>query len=243
MERRHIDCPETERREEIDFERTSCGAVIAGCSRFEPRCAVACSGACAGVLDRRDQGGIDDVDPRVLVVYAGTYGRTRAIAEALAVHLSSDRLTVELANADAPTVPPPADYAAVVIGSSVHHGRDPRSVIDYIVHHRDALSAMPAFFFSVGFDEALHCLWRVTGWLPTASAVFDAPVNESGLLRRFGSWFRPAAVSATDTHFAWPRVRDFALKIAEDIPAPDLLVTMESGGRHTYTLARSLLRP
>jgi hypothetical protein len=234
MERKIVDCPETQKREEIDFERTPCGIVIAGCSRFEPRCAVACGARCAAVLDR-DRRGVDDLDPRVLVVYAGGYGRTRALAEALAVHLSRDRLTVEVADADE-AVPPPADYDAVVIGSYVRRGRHPRSVIEYISRHGDALAAMPAFFFSVGENDDLHREWRATGWLPNATAVFEAPRDGRGPLRALASWLRSGEVSVEDARFAdGPAVRDFALKIAENIPSPGLIVAMLPPCKRTVT--------
>lgn len=226
MERRRIDCPETQSREVIDFERTPCGVVITGCSRFEPRCAVSCSGACAKLLDERDRRDVDDVEPRVLVIYAGGESRTRAIAEGLAVHLSCDRLTVELADADSGSAPPPADYDAVVVGSWVRDGRHPRSVIEYVAHYREMLSAMPAYLFSVGNDDDVGRMKRATGWFPSASAVFE-PRKKAGFFRRLAAWYTPSETSAADTRFGYSsRVRDFALKIAEEIPTPELVVTM-----------------
>jgi hypothetical protein len=53
MERRRITCPETARFELIDYERTPLGAVIAGCSRFLPRCALTCTRECAAQMDHR----------------------------------------------------------------------------------------------------------------------------------------------------------------------------------------------
>jgi menaquinone-dependent protoporphyrinogen IX oxidase len=227
MERRRIDCPETEKREQIDFERTPCGVVITECSRFEPRCALACSARCAALLDRRDRRDVDDIDPRVLVVYDGRYGRTTAIADGLSAHLSCDRVTVELADAGACAAPPPADYDAVVIGSSVVRGDHPRSIVEYIANHRDALAAMPVFFFTVGHDDDLHRLWRTTGWLPNATAVFDTPATPRGIWNRFVAWLRRRTPSPADTRFAYStRVRDFALKIAQELPDPGLAVTM-----------------
>jgi hypothetical protein len=52
MERKRITCPETTHFELIDFERTPLGVLIAGCSRFLPRCAVGCSRECAARMDR-----------------------------------------------------------------------------------------------------------------------------------------------------------------------------------------------
>jgi hypothetical protein len=53
MERKRITCPETIKLELIDYDRTPLGVLIAGCSRFLPRCAMACSRQCAAHMDRR----------------------------------------------------------------------------------------------------------------------------------------------------------------------------------------------
>ncbi|MBA3455185.1 MAG: hypothetical protein H0T42_18995 [Deltaproteobacteria bacterium] len=203
MECQRISCPETDKREEIELERTPCGIVISGCSRFQPGSAVECTRACAVRLDRSDRRGVDDIAPRVLVVYTSRDAQTKAIALALADHLSRDGLTAELADADAGAVPPPADYETVVIGSALRFGRQARSVIEYIGHHGDALAAMPAFFFSVGNDDDIGLMCRATGWRPTGSAVFEA-------------------IAPADSHL----VRDFAMTIGEEVPTPEWVTTM-----------------
>ncbi len=224
MERQRITCPETAKREEIEIDRTPCGIVITGCSRFEPCSAVECTRACAVRLDRRDRRGVDDIAPRVLVVYTSRYEQTKAIALALADHLSRDDLTAELADADAGTVPPSADYEAVVIGSSTRFGRHPHSVIEYIVRFRDALAAMPSFFFSVGNDDDLGRMSRATGWRPTGSAVFKTFAPDH---RRFLHRFGGHVPSAMETAVAYSlRVRDFALTIGEEVPTPGLVPMM-----------------
>lgn len=202
MERKLITCPETVTLEEIELERTPCGIVIAGCSRFEPHSAVDCARACAVRMDRRDRRDVDDRAPRVLVVYPSRHEQTKSIALALADHLSRDGLTAELADADAGSIPPPADYEAVVIGSTAHLGCHPRSVLDYIADHVDALAAMPAFLFSVGNDSGIGRICRATGWRPRGRAVFEA-IPDS------------------------PRVRDFALTIGEEVPTPGLVPSMQ----------------
>ena len=54
MERKRITCPETAHLELIDLDRTSLGILIAGCSRFLPRCSIDCSRECAARMDRRE---------------------------------------------------------------------------------------------------------------------------------------------------------------------------------------------
>jgi hypothetical protein len=53
MERKRITCPETSTVELIDYEPTPLGVLIAGCSRFLPRCSVSCSRECAVRMDGR----------------------------------------------------------------------------------------------------------------------------------------------------------------------------------------------
>lgn len=196
MERRTITCPETALREDIELERTPCGVVISGCSRFQPHGAVECTRVCAVGLDRRDRRDVDDIAPRVLVVYAPN---TQPIAQILAEHLVRDGLTAELADGDAGAIPPPADYEAVVIGSM-----GSRSTIEYVATYRDELAAMPTFLFSDGSQRDVDRAIRETGWRPTHSMVFDPKTALAG----------------------WARVRDFALLIGEEVPTPELVVRM-----------------
>jgi hypothetical protein len=53
MERKLVTCPETAHLEEIEYESTPCGMLIASCSRFQPRRDVECARECAARLDRR----------------------------------------------------------------------------------------------------------------------------------------------------------------------------------------------
>ena len=143
VERRRITGPETI-PQQIEIARASCGARS-----------------------------LDDGNPGALVIYTGRFKQTKTVAVGLADLLSRRGLTAELADGDTGAIPSPADYAAVVIGSCVRFGRHPHSVIDYVVRSRDALAAMPAFFFSIGSDEDIGQMSRATGWRPTNSAVFD----------------------------------------------------------------------
>jgi hypothetical protein len=205
MERRQIDCPETDSREEIDFERTPCGVVVEGCSRFAPRCAMTCSGNCARLIDRRDRRDVEDAQPRVLVVYSSGDRCLDAVAAATSVFLSNDQLTVDLVDLHGCSAPPPPeDYDAIVIGAVMHKGRPQHSVGDFISEHRTALDAMPSYAFVVGLPRDLAALADSTKWAPRASAAFDP------------------SPSADRTNLA----RQFALDIAADIPAPELVVTM-----------------
>ena len=174
MERKQVTCPETAHREEVGFERTPSGIVIASCTRFPGE--LACTRGCAHEMDRRDRVAIDDRSERVLVVYASDRSGAKPIAEALARRLARDGFIVELADAHEAVLPPPDDYDAVVIGSPVHFGEHARSVLSYIETNRGALATMPAFFFTVGRWDAVPASVHIdhmigtTGWRPMAWA-------------------------------------------------------------------------
>ncbi len=78
-----------------------------------------------------------------------------------------------------------------------------RDVTAYLGNHRDALAAMPSFFFSVRESSLLHRsddhlarLVAATGWRSTELAIFDGGDGPS-----------PSAI------------HDFALRIADLVPA------------------------
>jgi hypothetical protein len=224
MERKQLTCPETGHLEEIDFERTSSGLVVSGCSRFEPRSAVRCPGECARRMDRRDRLGAADRSERVLVGYTdddADDGGTRLIAEVIANYLRCDGVTAELANLA--TAPPAADYDAVVIGSSVHHGRPARAALAFIEEHRAMLVEMPTFWFSVGSATSPHePLTHATTWCPTDRAWFASPDHAAHSLPELVASIVHHRTPATD----WSAVRTFALRIAEQVPSSELQPTM-----------------
>lgn len=207
MKREWITCPESAQREEIDAEPTPFGPVVIGCSRFEPRCALSCTRACARI-DLRDR--TDDASERVLVVFTRAAG-ARSVAAALAEELARDGLVVELADADAHAAPPPDDYDAVIIGSPARLGRRARAIVEYITRHRDALASMPAFWVAVGRSDIARSdrLQRATGWLPTHGF---GVVRPSWRVRWFDD---PSSERA-------PRIHEIAHAIGDEIPAREL---------------------
>jgi hypothetical protein len=173
METKLITCPETGHLEEIGVERTPCGVLVASCSRFVPADHVPCGAECARRLDTRDRAARDDWSERVLVVGADML-ITRPLAERLVSELRQDGLVAELADADSGSVPPPADYDAVVIGCASPPRRLPRSLLRYVAEYREMLSSMPSFLFSIG-NLSAHDVGSIaerTGWLPRYTAAF-----------------------------------------------------------------------
>ena len=180
--------------EEVALEPTEAGIVVTTCSRFCPNTAVACSRECARRLDRRAGYDVDRRE-RVLVVYEGKQPQTAITAEALARLLGADELLVELADADAVELPPPADYDAVVIGSAHRHGWTTSPLTAYVRAYRDVLAAQPSFLFAVGAAPDAHVaeLIRETAWQPTDRAALEGP--------------------------GAPTVHELAARIADQIPA------------------------
>lgn len=164
MERKRITCPETAHLEVIELEHTPCGIVIAGCSRGVP-----CSHECARRMDLRD--GTDQRNERVLVAFASYDGATQGVAQTIADALRRDGLAVEVADVARGVAPPPEDYDAVVLGSRVRFGIPSRAAVDYVGRYREALRAMPAFWFTVG-RPTLDRITSRTGWVPGRVAQF-----------------------------------------------------------------------
>jgi menaquinone-dependent protoporphyrinogen oxidase len=121
----------------------------------------------------------------VLVLYASTHGHTARIAERIARALEQAGVPAELRRAAAKLDPAPSDYAAVVVGGSIHAGRHQRELVDWARRHATSLGAMPSAFFSVSLtaaddtDEGRVTARRYvdefvegTGWTPGRTASF-----------------------------------------------------------------------
>lgn len=48
-----VTCPETAHLEEIDYEDSSAGLLVASCSGFASPCSMSCGVTCAALLDRK----------------------------------------------------------------------------------------------------------------------------------------------------------------------------------------------
>lgn len=147
MERRRITCPESAHLEEVELEPTPLGRVVVSCSRFSPHCEVTCARECTARMDRRERRDTAELRERVLVLCGHDDADMQGAAEQLAEALRRDDFVVEIARAD--SAPPPQDYEAVVVASTVRRRRLPRATTDYLNVHRDSLAAMPTYYLSV----------------------------------------------------------------------------------------------
>jgi len=121
----------------------------------------------------------------VLVLYASTHGHTARIAARIAEALEHAGAAVDLRRAAPKDDPFPPDYAAVVVGGSIHAGHHQRELVAWTRRHAMRLSAMPSAFFSVSLsaaddtDEAratartyVDDFVEATGWTPRRAASF-----------------------------------------------------------------------
>ena len=121
----------------------------------------------------------------VLVLYASTHGHTARIATRIAQTLERAGMPSDVRRADPKTDPVPADYAAVVVGASVHAGHHQREIVNWARRHATSLGTVPSAFFSVSLsaaddtDEArattrkyIDDLVEETGWTPRRTVSF-----------------------------------------------------------------------
>jgi menaquinone-dependent protoporphyrinogen oxidase len=174
---------------------------------------------------------------RVLIVFASSFGQTRAIAEAIGARLRVRGHTVELADArSAAPLASPSDYDAVVLGSRVQFGKHAEEIVDFVRRHKAELVQRPTSFFSVsmaaaagGADPAgyLGAFFAATTWrAPRAVAFAGAlPYRRYGRVLRFVmKMISRRAGHATDTskdhvYTDWSAVTAFADAIADDLVA------------------------
>jgi menaquinone-dependent protoporphyrinogen oxidase len=166
---------------------------------------------------------------RVLVLYASSYGQTRAVALAIATRLRAHGHTVELADAGCgpDRLPPPDDYDGVVLGSRVELGRHDRVLLAYVAQHRERLATMPTGFFSVslaaagpGRDPAGYIarFFDETGWRTSRAVAIAGALRYPayGWLTRLimkqiaRRHDRPTDTRRTHEFTDWPQVARFA---------------------------------
>ena len=178
---------------------------------------------------------------QVLVLYASTHGHTATIAERIAQALEQSGAPAELRRADAKLDVAPADYAAVVVGGSVHAGHHQRELVDWARRHATSLGAMPSAFFSVSLtaaddtDEARATARRYvdefveeTGWTPGRTASFAGALQYleydfftrlliKQMMHRGG---HPTDSSQDYDYTDWDAVDRFGRQVAALLPVP-----------------------
>jgi menaquinone-dependent protoporphyrinogen oxidase len=138
---------------------------------------------------------------RILIYFATTEGHTAHIASHLAAVLDAKGHEADAVSLSAP---PPGfaleHYDAVIVGGSVHLGRHPADLVDFVRANLGWLEAHPSGFFSVSLSaagprehdrgEAERYVWEfveATGWKPERVGVFAGALlyTEYGPVKRF----------------------------------------------------------
>lgn len=94
---------------------------------------------------------------KILIIYGTTEGQTRKIAEWTADRIHQRGHDVELR--DSAALVSDLDFNAFdafIIAASVHHEHHQKTVIDFVVAHREILDARPSAFISVSLSAVLE---------------------------------------------------------------------------------------
>jgi menaquinone-dependent protoporphyrinogen oxidase len=177
----------------------------------------------------------------VLLLYATGEGQTGKIADRIAGVLGSRDHEVTVVD----TERVPADlsvgaFDAVLVGSSIHMGKHPKRIREFVRGEREALAERPSAFFQVCLSAAAEDPERraeadryveefvaETGWRPDRTAVFAGALrySEYGFLER-AMMKRVAADMGGDTdtgrdheYTDWSAVERFATAFAELVEA------------------------
>ena len=173
----------------------------------------------------------------VLLLYATGEGQTAKVADRIAGALGSRGHEVTVV--DVERVPPDLSVAAfdgVLVGSSIHLGRHPERIHEFVRDAREALAERPSAFFQVCLSAAAEDPERraeadryveefvaATGWRPDRTAVFAGALRYSqyGFLKR-AMMKRVAADMGGDTdtdrdheYTDWAAVEGFASAFAD----------------------------
>jgi menaquinone-dependent protoporphyrinogen oxidase len=164
---------------------------------------------------------------RILLVYAARHAHTRLIAEAIASRLRNHGYLVEIGDAATGGMPPPEDYDAVVLGSSLEDGPYTRLITSYVHHNRGGLAQVPTALFTVSASGSardtdpgghLEHLLRSARWRPDLAAAFagGSPFPREGMLVRFARslGYVPPGPTLAAISTDWIDVERFADEVA-----------------------------
>jgi menaquinone-dependent protoporphyrinogen oxidase len=176
---------------------------------------------------------------RAVIVYATTEGHTAHIASHMATVLEAKGHRADAVGlADSPQGFALADYDAAILGGSVHLGRHPAALVEFVKTNIGWLETHSAAFFSVSLSaggaraqdrsDAERYVWQFlegTGWKPARVGVFAGALlyTEYGPVKRYVmKRIMKSAGGDTDTsrdydYTDWEAVTRFAEDFASQI--------------------------
>lgn len=134
-----------------------------------------------------------------LVLYGTGEGQTAKVAARIADTITGRGHDVTVTDVDEDDGGSPAEYDAVVVGSSIHASKHHAGVRAFVAENRDALGERPTAFFQLSLSSAVDdpdrraeaagyvdALLEETGWQPDRIAVFGGALRYSkyGFLKR-----------------------------------------------------------
>lgn len=137
----------------------------------------------------------------IFIAYGTGEGQTAKVADHVATELAARGHEVTTRDLGEPGDVPAVDaFDAVVVGASIHVGKQQAEVVDFASEWRDELAARPSAFFQVSLSSASHDPKRqaeaaryvdefreATGWDPDVVGGFAGAIrySEYGFLKRF----------------------------------------------------------
>jgi menaquinone-dependent protoporphyrinogen oxidase len=175
----------------------------------------------------------------VLIVHGSKYGQTAKIAEYIANVLRSEYISTIVMHAE--DVTPELDvgsFAGIIVGAPVLIRRHPRSVQQFVLHHRSTLEHRATAFFSVSGSAAgkelsqkadaramLQEFLDACRWHPTHTACFAGAIAFTKYnvlvrwaMKRIARQVGASTDTSRDHEFTdWRAVKNFALDFAEEL--------------------------
>jgi menaquinone-dependent protoporphyrinogen oxidase len=199
--------------------------------------------------------------PRILIVFATTYGHTAKIAGRIR-DLLSEAGGHDVTLADVGDLRPgvqPQSFDAVIVGGSVLFGRHQAALLRFVRSHRATLNSMPSAFFSVSGSggstlpssreqarQVLDRFLKKTGWSPALTATFGGAIVYSRynpllrwVMKRIAARNGEPADASRDHELTdWPQVAQF-VRDAAALARPRLTETPELSSDRDTTSVRS----
>jgi menaquinone-dependent protoporphyrinogen oxidase len=171
---------------------------------------------------------------RILLLYSSFYGQTRKISEFIRTEMAGrgDEVVVRPLSEGAADA---AQFDALVVGSSIRHGKHHAEVVDFVRAHKGLLEQRPNAFFSVSLiarkphkqtpesNQYVREFLAKSPWQPQLVGIFAGVLD----YQRYGAFDRYAirfimtlTKGPTDLHTNveftdWDKVREFSLRLAE----------------------------